>query len=125
MYLSLNGVAIPNDGYVLVSGIGEDIGGLLCHTDRSGCCRNSDGHAQGHWYFPDPPGDQVLIRGERTTGDYFYRNRDARIVRLNRVGTPSERGRFRCEIPNASGDMVNLYVNIGEWCVSSCMIIVF
>ena len=36
---------------------------------------------------------------------------------LNRFGTPPERGRFRCEILNAAGDMVTMYVNIGEFSV--------
>jgi hypothetical protein len=34
---------------------------------------------------------------------------------LNRYGDPSESGRFRCEVPNAAGDRVTMYVNIGEW----------
>jgi hypothetical protein len=38
---------------------------------------------------------------------------------LNRYGNPSERGRFHCEVPNAAGDMVTVYVNISEWFVSS------
>ena len=114
VYLSLRGVTIPNDGYVLVSDIGFGDSRLLCNTDRSGCCRSSDGLAQGHWYLPDPPGDRVLIRGTRTTGNYFYRDRFTGQVRLNRVGSPSDRGRFRCEIPNTDGALVDLYVNIGE-----------
>ena len=118
MSLTLNGEIIPDEGYVLASDIGEDSGGLLCNTDRSDCCRGIDGAAQGHWYFPDPPGGQVLIRGTRETGDFFYRDRGARIVRLNRqgTGTPPERGRFRCEVPNADGAYVDLYINIGECC---------
>ena len=112
--LTLNGDTIPNDGYVLASGIGEGFGGLLCNTDRSDCCRSLDGTAQGHWYFPDPPDNVVLIRGSRTTGDYFYRDRHTGTVRLNRVGNPMERGRFRCEVANAAGDIVTTYVNIGE-----------
>ena len=127
MYLSLNGVIVPNDSDVLVTNIteggtdmaGQDDGGLLCHTDRSDCCRSVDGRAQGQWYFPTgDPGVQVPTEGTQTAakpdGDFFFRNRDDGIVRLNRRGTPSERGRFRCEIPNADGDMVNLFVNIGE-----------
>jgi hypothetical protein len=39
-------------------------------------------------------------------------------VRLNRYGDPTERGRFRCEVRNDAGDMVTVYVNIGEWFVS-------
>ena len=107
-------MTILNDSYVHVSDIAEGNGGLLCHTNRSDCCRKEDGSAQGFWYFPNPPGDPVPIRGERTTGDFFYRDRDDRIVRLNRIGNPSERGRFCCEIPNAAGDTVTLYVNIGK-----------
>ena len=119
----LNGVNITNNGYVLVTDIteggfgvtGMDDGGLLCITDRSGCCRISDnpnGGSQGEWYFPN--GNPVQIRGTRYGDSIFYRNRDTKLVRLNRVGNPSERGRFRCEVPNADGVMVNLYVNIGE-----------
>jgi hypothetical protein len=36
-------------------------------------------------------------------------------VHLNRLGNPSERGRFRCEVPNAAGINVTMYANIGEW----------
>ena len=121
VYLSLNGVNISNDSYVLADDINEGNSGLHCNTDRSNCCGASDGVAQGHWYYPD--GSQV---GSFTDGDtgpgpsnFFYRNRATGIVRLNRIGAPSERGRFRCEVLNAAGDMVTLYVNIGEWFVSS------
>ena len=121
--LSLNGVNITNNGYVLVTDIteggfgvtGMDDGGLLCITDRSDCCRvihNPNGGGQGEWYFPN--GTSVQIQGTRYGDSIFYRNRDTKLVRLNRVGNPSERGRFRCEVPNADGVMVNLYVNIGE-----------
>ena len=118
MFLSLNGMTIPNDGYVLASGIGIDDSGLHCNTDRNGCCRAS---GEGHWYLPD--GIEVMsftVEAARPgPGNFFTRNRDTRIVRLNRNGDPSERGRFRCEIPNASGVNVTLYVNIGERFVSS------
>ena len=111
MYLTLDGETIPNDGTVLVTAIGEGSGGLLCNTDRSDCCRGSDGAAQGEWYFPD--GDQVLIEGTRT-GNFFYRDRGDGVVRLNRRNNPSERGRFRCEVANAAGVNMNMSVNIGE-----------
>ena len=120
VYLSLNGVTIPDDGSVLASDIGEgDMNSLLCHTDRSGCCRRSDGEAHGEWYFPGQPGHaggQVQVEGTmRTEDSFFYRNRGAGVVRLNRRGDPSERGRFRCEVMNDAGDNVTVYVNIGEW----------
>ena len=61
-----------------------------------------------------PNGTAVGIRGDRTTGNLFFRDRDSEIVHLNSRGDPSERGHFRCEVPNAAGVMVTVYVNIGE-----------
>ena len=117
--LSLNGQIIPNDSYVLHTNVGAENTGLLCNTDKNDCCRGTDapdGVAQGHWYSPD--GTQVGTFTDESANDpsrnFFYRNRDAGVVRLNRVGNPSERGRFRCEVPNAAGDIVTVYVNIGE-----------
>ena len=45
----------------------------------------------------------------------FSRNRATGIVRMSRYGNPTERGRFRCEIPDADGNTVALYLNIGEY----------
>jgi hypothetical protein len=120
VYLSLNGVTIPNDGYVLASDIGYGDTGLHCNTDKSDCCRGADhpnGIVQGDWYRPD--GSQVgsftQEDASHPTRNFFARNRGAGIVRLNHYGNPSERGRFRCEVPNAAGVNVTMYVNIGEW----------
>ena len=116
VYLSLSGDTIPNHGYVLATDIGVAGSGLLCHTDRSDCCRGSDGVAQGHWYFPD--GTQVRTYTQETTGgsttNFFFRDRSTGIVRLNRNGDPTQRGCFRCEVSNSSDVTVNQYVNIGE-----------
>ena len=126
MYLSLNGTAIPNDGYVLASDIGEQNASLHCNTDRSNCCRRTD-HLNataaqwGEWYYPN--GSQVQSftheKALDPTKNFFYRNRFAQAVCLNRIGDPPEGGRFRCEVPNADGDNVTMYMNIGEWLVSS------
>ena len=112
-------MTIPSGGYVLASDIGEDDGGLLCNTDRSGCCRIS---ARGRWYHPD--GREITILSRMAAGpstSFFYRNRGTGVVRLNRQGDPPERGRFHCEIPNTNDVTVTLYVNIGE-CVA-CIIV--
>ena len=126
MSLSLNGETVPNDGYVLVSDIGTDNNNaLLCNTDRSDCCRGGDhpnGIAQGRWYRPD--GMEVMSFTIEYAADptqarnFFYRSRGTGIVRLHRRGIPpqSQRGHFRCVIPDASGTNVTLYVNIGESC---------
>ena len=122
VYLSLNGVTIPNDGYVRISDIYIDELGLHCNTDRIDCCRASDasdGVAQGHWYRPD--GTQVGSFTQEDANDptrnFFARNRDIGEVRLNRFGNPPERGRFRCEVPNADGVTVTVYANVGEFFV--------
>ena len=123
MYLSLRGDTTPNDGYVLITEIGEEDAALHCNTDRTDCCGNSDGVAQGEWYRPD--GSRVLSYTDEFAQDpdrnFFSRNRGTGIVRLNKFGNPSQRGRFRCVLANAAGDTVTMYVNIGE-CrqVSNC-----
>ena len=130
VYLSLRGETIPNDGYVLAIDVGIENTGLLCNTDRSDCCRASDnpnGISQGQWYYPD--GREVRTFTEEDTAghprNFFYRNRATGIVRLNHIGAPPERGHFHCEVPNAAGDMVTLYVNIGEWFVSTIWVLIF
>ena len=65
----------------------------------------------------------IMIRDYTTeiaddpNGNFFSRNRGTGIVHLNRNGNPpaADRGHLRCDIPNASGVTVTLYVNIGEW----------
>ena len=118
VFLSLNGVTVPNDGYILASSIVDN--SIVCNTDRNDCCQRSDnpnGVAQGHWY--DPEGNEVRsftegFTAENTWENFFARSRGSGIVRLYGFGTPSERGQFRCQIPNASGDNETRYVNIGE-----------
>ena len=120
MFLSLNGETIPNDGYVLASIIDSGANGLHCNTDRSDCCRGSDNPnrvAQGRWYRPD--GTEIMSftiedAANPEPHNFFSRDRVTGIVRLNRIDIPPDRGRFRCEIPNAIGDLMNLYVNIGK-----------
>ena len=118
--LTLNGVTIPSDGYVLVTDIGAYASGLYCNTDRIDCCRASDasdGLAQGHWYFPD--GTQVGSFTQESAYDpsrnFFSRDRLTGVVRLNRQGNPPWRGHFFCVVPNAAGVYVIMYVNIGEY----------
>ena len=113
VFLSLNGETIPNDGYVLASAIGTGSSGLHCNTNRSDCCRGADGGPHGHWYHPD--GREVMsYTAENYAVNFFFRDRATGTVRLNRNGNPTDRGRFRCEIPDANGVTMILYVNIGE-----------
>jgi hypothetical protein len=66
----------------------------------------------GEFYMPD--GDLVLLMGT-TTNDY-YRTRRSRHIFLNRRPAGTITGRFRCNIPQASGPPnADLYINIGEY----------
>ena len=116
MFLSLNGHFIANNSYVDVDDIGEDDDALLCHTDKPDCCNPFlvYGIRAGEWYYPN--GSRVGIQGGYQ--DEFYRNRRAQVVRLNRrQGTFTARGLFRCEVPDASGIIQTVFVNIGMYTV--------
>ena len=93
----------------------DDIGegndaALLCHTDKTDCC-NAHNRA-GEWYYPN--GTTVGIRYTGEANLEFYRDRGTRVVRLNhRQGISTERGCFRCEIPDSRDILQNIYINIG------------
>ena len=108
VYLSLSGTAIAYNSYVAVDDIGEGDAALLCHTDKTPCC--GPPNRAGEWYYPG--GYYVGIQGG--SSDEFYRNRGTQVVRLNRrQGTFTERGLFRCEVPDARNIVRFIYVNIG------------
>ena len=65
----------------------------------------------GEFYMPD--GSQVLLLG--TTINGYYRRRGSQHILLNRRSPGTITGRFRCNIPQASGPPdANLYISIGE-----------
>ena len=113
--LSLKGAAIANDGYVDVDDIGEsDTDALLCHTNKPGCC-GTHPNREGEWYSSNmSPVGTMASHIEAGHTSYFSRNRGDSVVRLLRVGTPIERGRFYCEVQDASGVNQTIYVNIGK-----------
>ena len=108
VYLSLREVYIANNSYVDVDDIGVDENALLCHTIKSDCCGRPN--RAGEWYFPN--GITVGTRGG--SQDEFYRDRGTQVVRLNRrQGTFTDRGLFRCEVPDSWNTMQTIYVNVG------------
>ena len=104
---TLNGVNYLNGSTVLRTDIGEEDAALQCTTDRAGCCSAVTSRA-GQFYFPD--GTMVPIS---LVGLSYYRNRFSGGIRLNRRSNGVIMGQFRCEIPDASGTLVNLFINIG------------
>ena len=94
---------------------------LLCHTDKRDCChtvQTSPGRPLGTWHLPN--GTTVMsiaekLNSELLNHDFFARNRDLSVIRLYVSGAPTERGRFRCEIPDANNVTQTLHANICEF----------
>ena len=96
---------------------------LMCITDLVACCETE---GLGNWYFPD--GNVITSdrggatfranrgQNEMRNGQQFYGS-----VRLWRRYTPSEGGRFRCEIPNTNNMNQNFNVYICEFRFSNCL----
>ena len=123
MSLARYGVTFANNSVIDINLVGEgypgvpqtDSGALECHTDDITCCRgidiNPNGTGRGEWYYPNgtvvpPPG-----------GDVFYRTRGHMVIRLNRNGTLSPTGMYRCVIPGAEGIIITRYIQLEIGCM--------
>ena len=107
VYFELNGKAYPNNSIIPLLEVGEDDNALLCKTDLTACCATPPNRLGGFYY---PNGVIVPVH---KLGQGFYRSQAVQEVRLNRreVGIfPA--GEFRCEIPDASGTIQNLFVSL-------------
>ena len=107
-------------------------GALKCVTDLVDCCGTESSGTmrteRGNWYFPD--GNRVVdsnndtVRFQVNRGPNELLSNGTQIygsVRLFRRYSPPQRGRFRCELPNAANPSVDqtLYVNICEFTTHS------
>lgn len=102
----LNGQTYPNGSSLLMSSIGEGDSALWCLTD--GDCCTGDNRA-GQFYYPD--GTAVSIQA--ATQDGLYRNRGFKIIRLNRrSGATPQTGQYKCQIPDADGQLQNIFINL-------------
>ena len=108
VYFILGGQFFGNNSLVSMDRVGEgEDGALICRTDRTDCC-GAIPNRFGQFYYPN--GDQVPIK---SAGHSFYRNRGDQLIRLNRrERATSPTGRYRCEIPDASGEIRNLYITL-------------
>ena len=107
-------MSYSNGSTVLRTDIGEGAAALQCTTDSTTCCTNKNGEIRaGEFYFAN--GTLVPIESVDTTSPY-YRTRSSMLISLNRRSNiPTQpTGQFRCEIPDASGTTVNLFINIGR-----------
>ena len=117
-YVSFMGTNLPNHSYVDLTRVGSAEDGsdsVLCHTDRSRCCSDSQGSDRGDWYFPNGTILPFLDRGS-------YERRRAQRVDLRRRNSTGTSGIYRCDIEtNAVNDdagretvYAELYASGGE-----------
>ena len=113
--LTLNSVQYTNNSVVSITDIGTGSAALICTTTNSGCC--ASGNSETQWYFPN--GSQVLPNPNMTFSRTSSTSPGA--IRLNRNPEATTTGVFRCDIPDANGDLQSIYVGIyttttGESC---------
>lgn len=107
IYFELNGKIYLNNTAVSMSEIGEGNKALHCKTDKEECCGTVPNRF-GEFYYPN--GVQIPIARQQHG---LYRDRGEQIVRLNRrEGIISPMGTYRCEIPNADGKIVKIYITL-------------
>ena len=113
-------MAYPDGSTVLRTDIGAGDAALQCTTDSTTCCRNNVGGESraGDFFFPEASGGGWgYVPSSHSATDGYYRNRDSRLIRLNRQPSGVITGQFRCNIPRASGVDVDLFISIGEFVV--------
>ena len=106
VYLSLNGIVIPNHGYVLISDIGfTDDTALLCNTNLAP--PDDQRYSERGWFTPN----KTEIPEEDNQD--FFSKRDATVVRLKRKNSTHspQQGIYVCEV-NASDPTQSLYVGL-------------
>ena len=112
MLLSLNGVGIPNHGYVVISDIGttNDDTALLCNTNY---LPDGGANSGGNWFGPD--GSTVGSISTVGTVQFFGRDRGLGVVQLIRnsaaIGTPTE-GIYSCTVQDDTLTLQTVYVGL-------------
>ena len=83
---------------------------LYCHTDNTDCC--TDINDNSNWFLPN--GSRILggFEYENVWDGVFARSRGLGMVGLYRLYSPRQSGKFKCVIPDSSGNDRTLYVNI-------------
>ena len=104
--LTLNNVSYTNNSVVNITDIGTGSAALLCTTTLPGCCISA--YQETQWYLPN--GTQ--LSNANTQPYYRTRSRSPGAVHLHRNPGATTTGVFRCDIPDASGDLQSIYVGI-------------
>ena len=107
LHFELNGNVYLNNSAVSLQEVGEGENALICKTNKQDCC-GTPPNRLGEFYYPS--GDMVPIRNRQ---DKFYRQRGDREIYLNRrVDTTSPTGTYSCVIPDTTGTIQTLYIDL-------------
>ena len=106
VYVTMDGIVIPNHGYVVINDIGSsDDDALLCHTNYNGI------PSSGNWFAPD----WTRVNQDHVPG--VTRNRGPMVVRLKRTTGTAAQGIYQCSILDDQYMLHRVYVglyNMGE-----------
>jgi hypothetical protein len=107
-------VTYAENAEISIRDVGDsDSGGsLLCKTDRTDCCGIGPGETRrGEWFYPD--GTMVGTSG---TGDDFYRDRGASVVRLHRRNNAAQpTGRYCCEVGSVANANARICITLSKY----------
>ena len=107
IHFLLDGQLYSNNSRISLHLIGEGENALTCKTDLINCCGTPPSRI-GEFFYPN--GVQIPIQ---RFGHGFYRSRGKQEIRLHRrEGVTTPTGRFRCQIPDAKGDLQNIYIEL-------------
>ena len=96
-YVSFNLTALADHSYVNISTVGSETDNsdsVVCHTDLSTCCSNSQGIHRGNWSFPD--GTILPFTGSNVP---IGLGRGAQVAVIRRTTATGPTGIYSCDIP--------------------------
>ena len=88
---------------------------LVCQTNLTTCCRDTEGVAQGSWYYPTGDAVFFLYQGALPSGQIYRLRRGPQVVRLYRNGSAdaaTANGIYRCEVADQNGVTQTRYVGL-------------
>ena len=92
---------------MILEDIGEGDDALLCRTNQTACCQESDsGGVLGNWFFPN--GTRLLSEGGQLD---FHSSRGQMVVVMHRRRGGVE-GIYRCEIADALNGTQTIYIGV-------------
>ena len=112
VYFSLRGKIYINNTHLSHSEIGEGTDALLCRTNHIHCCRKTP-QSSGGFFYPSGAAVQTLDLSQNRGRGFYHGKGDQQFSLNRREGVEShEIGRYRCEIPDSSGVLQNIFITL-------------